>query len=131
MSDDKTLKALQGYSGVFKWGSGLLGKSAIVVWIAVAGILVGLWSLHSDWMKFSAMLLVIALIFGWYIPLLKFCNKHPENALLEGVQWSEHHRLELAAKGFEAAAPNSATLPSPTAEPPSGLITQHDNRRLS
>ncbi len=108
MSEDKLFNealnaAQKKYGGVFKWGSGLLGKSAIVVGPAVGLILVGIWSLHSDWMKIGAMLLAAVIIFGWYIPLLRFCEKHPGDALLEGFQWSEHQeKVWLAGKGQPA-----------------------------
>ena len=100
MSDENALKAaFKGYGGVFRWGSGLLGKSAIVVGPLVAGILIVAWSLHSDWMKIGAMILAVGTFFLWYMPFLKFCDKHPAEALLEGVQWAEHHQMMLAAKG--------------------------------
>jgi hypothetical protein len=106
MLDDKTLKAaFKGYGGVFRWGSGLLGKSAIVVGPLVAGLLIVAWSFHSDSMKLAAMILSVGTFFFWYMPFLKFCDKHPAEALLDGIQWSEHHQMLLAAKGH-------TTLPS-------------------
>lgn len=99
MPEENTLKALQKYGGVFRWGSGLLGKSAIVVGPVVALILVGIWSLHSDWLKIGAMLLAVIVFFGWYFPFLRFCEKYPANALLEGVQWAEHQHVLMASKG--------------------------------
>lgn len=99
MPFDETLNTLSKYGGVFRWGSGLLGKSAIVVGPLVVGILVVAWNLHTDWAKLGAMLLAVGTFFCWYFPFLSFCDKHPANALLEGVQWSEHQRAMLATKG--------------------------------
>jgi hypothetical protein len=113
MLDDKTLNAaFKGYGGVFRWGSGLLGKSAVVVGPLVAGILIVAWSLHSDWMKLAAMILAVGTFFLWYMPFLKFCDKHPAEALLDGMQWSEHQML-LAAKGHTSVPSENAIQVSP------------------
>jgi hypothetical protein len=102
-NNEKTLKAaFRGYGRIFRWGSGLLGKSAIVVGPPIALIVIVAWSFHSDWMKLVAMGLAVVTFFGWYFPFLKFCDKHPAEALLDGTQWAEHHQMLLGVKGRDS-----------------------------
>jgi len=92
-----TLNAMRSYGGAFRWGSGLLGKSAIVVGPLVVGLLVLAWESHSDVARFGFAVLAVGTFFGWYVPFITFCEKHPADALLEGVHWAEHQQF-LASK---------------------------------
>ena len=67
------------------------------------------WSFHSDAMKLAAMGLVVITFFGWYFPFLKFCERHPADALLDGEHWMEHQRHQAAAKGYTPPTDQSPT----------------------
>jgi hypothetical protein len=107
INDDNTAKSLHAYGGVFRWGSGVLGKSAIVAGLLVVGVLVVAYTLHSDLAKLAAIALIIGAFLFWYIRVMKFCDKHPAEAMLEGMQWAEHQRLQVESKG----QPPSADIP--------------------
>jgi hypothetical protein len=89
MLDEKTLKALKESGGVFKFGSGLMGKSSIVVCVLEVGLFAVAWTLHSDWMKFGAIVLGVLIFHFWLTRIMKFADKHPDKVLLEGAEWSE------------------------------------------
>lgn len=110
-----TLNAMRSYGGAFRWGSGLLGKSAIVVGPLVVGLLVLAWESHSDLARFGFALLAVGTFFGWFVPFIKFCEKHPADALLEGVHWAQHQQVLLAAKeGFPQGILDAALCVSTT-----------------
>jgi hypothetical protein len=97
---DNPLSMIKEVGGVFRFGSGLLGKSAIVVAILLACVGIAVFRLHSDLAILGAILLGAFIAFGWYIPLIKFADKHPDVALLEGAEWGEYQRLQMEAKNF-------------------------------
>ncbi len=99
MAYEDAQKAFKAYGGTFRWGSGLLGKSAIVVGPLIIGLLILAWHMQSDWARFGLSMIAVATFFGWYIPFIQFCEKHPADALLEGIHWAEHQQHLLAAKG--------------------------------
>jgi hypothetical protein len=98
MSIEDTLNAFKAYGGAVRWGSGLLGKSAFVVGPLVVGLMALAWESHSDLVRFGFALLAVGSFFGWYVPFLNFCEKHPADALLDGEHWAAHQQF-IAAKG--------------------------------
>ena len=76
-------------------GSGLLGKSALVVGPAVVLALSVAFSMHSDTLKLITVVIALLAVFLWYFPFLSFCEKHPQNALLEGQSWAEYQKYML------------------------------------
>src|SRR5262252_7670791 len=105
MPESEILNSIKEIGGVFKLGSGVLGKSAIAIGILLIAVIVAAARLHSD----AAILAVIALgagaLFLWLHRVLKFAGEHPDIAVLEGAEWSGYQRFQAAAKGF---------IPSPT-----------------
>jgi hypothetical protein len=92
------LSYLKEIGGVLKLGSGVLGKSAIVVSILLVSVIIAVWRLHSDYA------IIGALIFGgvsfslWFHRVLGFASQHPDLALLEGAEWTGWKRFEAEAK---------------------------------
>ncbi|HVC46036.1 MAG TPA: hypothetical protein VND90_02205 [Terracidiphilus sp.] len=117
MFDENTLKALNESGGVFKFGSGLMGKSAIVICVLEAGLFGVALTIHSDLMKFGAIVLGVLIFCFWLIRIIGFADKHPDKVLLEGAEWSAYKRFEATAKNFspkpedlQPALPGAAAL---------------------
>jgi hypothetical protein len=101
------------YGAIFRFGSGLLGKTAIVVAILVGGILGVAWSLRSDELKMIAIGIAAVSVFLWFGPLLFFCHLHPEATLLEGGEYVEHHRNQISALGHRPGSGDTKLIPAP------------------
>jgi len=100
MADDfNPLNYLREIGGVFKLGSGVLGKSAIAVGILMVAVVVAVWRLHSDWAIFGALFVGGGLFFLWFYKVLKFSSDHPDLAVLDGVEWSSFQRFQASVKG--------------------------------
>jgi hypothetical protein len=100
MPESNPIQYLKEAGGVFKFGHGVMGKSAIVVGVLMLAVVVGAWRLHSD-IAIIASLVIGGLIFGgWFIKVLDFAGKHPDIAVLEGAEWSGYQRDQTAAKGY-------------------------------
>jgi len=97
MSDDNPFSMVREIVGVIKLGGGLLGKSAMVLGILELGIIVAVFRLHSDTMILGALGLGALFFFAWFAPIIRFAHRHPAEVLLEGSQWAEHQRVQLAA----------------------------------
>lgn len=124
MSLEDAQKTINAFGSVFQWGSGLLGKSAIVTAIMEVGIFAAAWTVHGDSAKITLVCLGVGSFFCWYIPFLKFCEKHPADALLEGHHWAAHQQI-MAAKGQPSIVVGAAMQPSEN-YPPASNIVRHD-----
>jgi hypothetical protein len=105
--------------GVLKFGSGVLGKSAIALGILLLAVIVAAARLHSDAAILSVIGLGVIVFLGWFLYVLKFAGEHPDIALLEGGEWSGFQRFQAAAKGYLPEASEK----QPTALPGSGSQT--------
>lgn len=116
---DFDLKSLKEVGGIFKFATGVLGKSAIVLGILLVAAIVAVWRLHSDIAIFGTLVLVALIFFLWFYQVIKFAGKHPDIALLEGAEWSGFQRFQAEAKGYfpkpserhASSAPSSGALP--------------------
>lgn len=84
----------------FKLGSGVLGKSAIAVGILMMVGGVAVYRLKSDSAILVALGIIAIVFFLWFFPVIRFVEKHPDAALLEGAEWTGFHRFQAAAKGY-------------------------------
>ncbi|HZW95971.1 MAG TPA: hypothetical protein VFF64_23700 [Candidatus Eremiobacteraceae bacterium] len=84
----------------FKLGSGVLGKSAIAIgiFILVGGL--AIFRLKSDGAILLALGVLFAAFFLWFFPVIRFVDKHPDAALLEGAEWMQ---FQTTAKGYTAS----------------------------
>lgn len=94
------LNSIKEASGVFKFGSGVLGKSAIVIGVLMAAAGIAIYKLQSDLAIFGALIVAAIIFFLWFFPVIRFAEKHPDTALLEGAEWSGFQRFQAAAKGY-------------------------------
>jgi hypothetical protein len=92
------LNYLKEIGGVFKLGSGVLGKSAIVIGILMVAVIAAVWRSHSDFAIVGALLIGAGLFFLWFNRVLGFASKHPDLTLLEGAEWTGWKRFEAEAK---------------------------------
>jgi hypothetical protein len=100
-------------ASVIRLGSGLLGKSAIVIGLFVICIGIALLRLHDDAYIMGALVFGAVVFFAWFIPIIRFADKHPDAALLEGAQWAQHQKDQLAAKGLHPRPEELALSISP------------------
>src|SRR6266850_1095250 len=114
-------KTLSEAGGVFKFGRGVLGKSAILIGIFLAAIVVAVWRLTSDAAIMGIVAFAAVVFFVWFFSVLSLSKKHPDVALLEGAEWTGWKRFEASAKGLLPKAEER----EPTA-PPDLLDTSTD-----
>lgn len=127
MKADNPFSMVQEIVGVIKLGNGLLGKSAIVLGILMLCVCVSVFRLHSDPAILGALGLGALFFFAWFGPIMFFANRHPAEAFLEGSQWAEHQRFQLAAKGYTPEEPAEKLMTtSPHVEISSVLIERVD-----
>src|SRR4051812_6499898 len=84
--------------GIFKFGSGVLGKSAIALGVFLISIGIAVSRLHSDIAIISAIAIGGLFFFVWLFYVLRFAEKHPDVAVLEGSEWSGFQKFQAAAK---------------------------------
>jgi hypothetical protein len=95
---------LKEIGAAFKLGSGVLGKSAIAVGILMIVGGVAVYRLKSDGAILAALGIIALVFFLWFFPVIRFVEKHPDAALLEGAEWTGFHRFQAAAKGYLPSA---------------------------
>jgi len=100
MPDSDFIAQLKEVGGVFKFGSGVLGKSAIALGVLLIAVIVAVSRLHSDMAILATIIIAVLLFAGWFRYVLKFAGEHPDVALLEGAEWMGWKRFEAAAKGY-------------------------------
>ncbi|MEG9435307.1 hypothetical protein JAO29_03910 [Edaphobacter sp. HDX4] len=100
MADDVPFSWMREVGGVFRLGSGVLGKSVIGLGLLVVVGGIAITHLHSDWAILTIFGAVVLAFFVWFFPVLSFCKKHPDAALLDGAEWTGYQRDRVAAKGY-------------------------------
>jgi hypothetical protein len=109
MSEFDPIAYIKEVGGVVKFGSGVLGKSAIALGVLLFGVVIAAARLHSDYAIIAVLIVGAIVFFGWLFHVLKFAEQHPDIAVLEGAEWSSFQRFQAAAKGY---------LPSPEDKKP-------------
>jgi hypothetical protein len=113
MSEFDPIAYIKEVGGVVKFGSGVLGKSAIALGILLFGIVIAAARLHSDGAIIAALVLGAGVFFAWLFYVLRFASQHPDVAVLEGAEWSSFQRFQAAAKGFVPDLSDKAPVPLP------------------
>jgi uncharacterized protein YybS (DUF2232 family) len=124
MSLENPLLIIKEVGGVLKLGSGLLGKSALVVGILEIVVFAAVCRVHSDFAIIGGVALGAAIFFVWFFPVIRFSGEHPAEAMLEGAEWSGYQRAQASAQGGTPSledrilqfAPGSSTPSLPTTE---------------
>jgi len=94
------LSSLKEVGGIFKFGSGVLGKSAIALGVLFLAVIIAASRLHSDSYILAVIAIGVLAFFAWFFYVLKFAGKHPDVALLEGAEWTGYQRFQATAKGY-------------------------------
>jgi hypothetical protein len=110
---------LKEVGGIFKFGTGILAKSAIVLTVLLIAIIIAASRLHSDSYIVAVVGVGVIAFFIWLFSVLKFAGNHPDIALLEGAEWSGYQRFQAAAKGYSPPA----TEQQPAIAPGTQIIT--------
>jgi hypothetical protein len=96
------------FAGVFRFGRGLLGRSSIALVAVLALGFAAIWRLHTEALIVTIFVLGAILFLIWYFRAEKFASKNPLEALLEGGDYTAHHQMLLAAKGYPNGLPEAA-----------------------
>lgn len=114
MGDDfNPISYIKEVGGVFKFGSGVLGKSAIALGLLLLAVIVAVWRLHSDLAIIGTIVIGAAFFFLWFYRVLKFSSDHPDLALLDGAEWTGWKRFQAAAKGYIPSAEDRQPVSEP------------------
>ena len=97
---DEFIASVKEVGRVFKFGTGILGKSAITMGILLIAVIVAVARLHSDSAIIVAIVLGCLVFIAWFLFFLRFAGLHPDAALLEGAGEMGGKRFEADAKGF-------------------------------
>jgi hypothetical protein len=109
---------LKEMGGVFKFGSGVLGKSSIAVGIFMLCGAIALWRLKSDWLILCVIGILAIILLIWLFSVMRFAHKHPEAALLEGAEWTGWQKFQAAAKGYLPSSKETEPSPAPGTSDP-------------
>jgi hypothetical protein len=101
---------LKEIGGVFKFGSGVLGKSAIAVGFLLVAVIVAIIKLHTEWAIVGTLLVGAAFFFVWFFKVLSFADKHPDLAMLDGAEWTSWKRFEAASKNVSVLSPEDRVI---------------------
>jgi len=116
MPDFDLSEYLKEAGGVFRFGSGVLGKSAIALVVLFCAVVVACWRLHSDAAILISLGIGGVLFLGWLFGVLYFAGKHPDIALLEGAEWSGFQRFQATKALSQIPSGETPTIP-PGADP--------------
>jgi hypothetical protein len=111
------LKILENVKAL-KVGHGVISKSALTTCVFIAGGSLMAWATHD--VVFSYVVLgILAISFCINQGLnVYFVKRHPEQALLEGMEIVDYHRMQAEIKGLQLGLPETAITTSPARELP-------------
>lgn len=132
MPDSDIIDRIKEVGGVFKFGSGVLGKSAIALAVLLVAVIVAAARLHSDGAILAVIGVGAVIFFAWFAYVLRFASNHPDVALLEGAEWSGWKKFEASAKGFVPQLPEKEPAPMPGSQAvlPGSKLTLNGNSEL-
>lgn len=117
---DDFIASVKEIGGVFKFGTGVLGKSAMVMGVLLIAVIVAVARLQSDSAIIVAIILGCLVFIAWFLFFLRFAGLHPEVALLEAAEERGGKRFESAAKGFIPPPAEMTPTQLPGRKPPLG-----------
>jgi hypothetical protein len=93
MDESPIFASAKGIATLIRRGSGILGKSAIVMGLFILGVCIAPFRLHSDIAIIQMFLLGGIAFFLWFFPIIFFAHKHPAETLLDSTAWMEHQQF--------------------------------------
>jgi len=103
--------------GAFRFGTGVMGKSAVLLCVLLVVIGIAAFKLTPTAAILAVVCIGVASFFGWLIAILRYTANHPESALLEGAEWTSWKRFEATAKGL-GVPPAAPAISDPAAPAP-------------
>jgi hypothetical protein len=100
MSEFDPIAYIKEVGGVLRFGSGVLGKSAIALGVLLIAVAIAAARLHSDSAIICVIVIAAIVFLGWFGCVLWFAGNHPDVAVLEGAEWSGYRKFQAAAKGY-------------------------------
>lgn len=88
----------QSAGDVFRFGTGVMGKSAVLMFVLLAVLGVAIWKLEVTVAIIGIAVLGALVFFLWLFAILRYTREHPEVALLEGAEWTAWKKFEASAK---------------------------------
>lgn len=87
-----------------KLGAGVVGKTGHVMWGLIAMWAVIVMRMNDNWILDAALGVVgifVTAVMCWFVfATHRFAEKNPAQAMLEGAEFLEYHKIEVAAKGI-------------------------------
>lgn len=103
----KILGAITQGNGAFKFGKGVMGKSAFAIGgLITLGVISIIW---QSPLAFAIDILFAALFIWWYRDIKEFAIEHPEHALLDGAEWVNYQKFIAKSKHYPGIVDTSAT----------------------
>jgi hypothetical protein len=94
-----------------KFAPGVVGKMGFVASIAVASLGFIGYSMTGDAMKLTIAFIVAGCLVAYIFAALRYAEKNPYNALLEGADLVQLKQLEIAEKGHAPVIPTANVAP--------------------
>ncbi len=117
---DDFIASVKEIGGVFKFGTGVLGKSAMVMGVLLIAVIVAVARLQSDSAIIVAIILGCLVFIAWFLFFLRFAGLHPSVALLEWAEEMGGKHFEAAAKAFISPPAEMTPTQLPGRKPPLG-----------
>lgn len=97
-------------------GPGVVGRSATVAVAALIVLAVAAYKINNDYFLFAIVILVVLIFAGFFWGAMRYADRNPAAALLEGAELVTWRKQELAAKNVPHL-PDSPVITDP--RPPS------------
>jgi hypothetical protein len=89
-------------------GSGVVGRSSAVAFMAMVGFSVIAYSLRDPFYLIVLAAIMAVVFGGYFLGILRFANNNPDLALLEGAELVQWRQIEMAAKDPKLINQNSS-----------------------
>jgi hypothetical protein len=113
MANLSTVKTISDLGGVFKFGSGVLGKSAIVVGLLMVVGATAIIRLSNEWVILGVFCVLVAVFILWFWKVLTFSERNPELAVLDGALWKGYKEFQVSSKERTPKTIDQTRVPHP------------------
>jgi hypothetical protein len=84
----------------FKWGPGVIGRTAPIVVVTVVMLSFLAWLIPITEVRIAIAVGIVGLAVFFLVKSFSFAERNPSISVLEGAEATGYKRLEMAAKGF-------------------------------
>jgi hypothetical protein len=96
---------------------GVVGKSSYVALSAMLALAVAAWGLKGNAALLSLAGIILFLFVVYFVGIIRFANRNPGLALLEGAELIQWRQMEISAQGMPAQVNTQLTTPPLPIEP--------------